>query len=73
MHSILNGVKNQQLKINAGKYSVKKIELIEVNGKIIYTLDEINARSVSVDKIIASSEKLMVQISTKDNGVVNQK
>lgn len=71
--SILIAVKNQQIKINAGSVTMEKVELIDVAGRVIYTVDGINATTATIENLVASNQILIVRISTKENGVVNQK
>lgn len=72
-NDILIGVKNQQIKINAGSVTMKKIELIDVSGRIIYTTDDVNATTATIENMVISNQMLVVRITTTDNAVVNQK
>ena len=72
-NQILIGVKNQQIKINAGSIVMEKIELIDVAGRVIYTVEGVNATTATIENIVASNQMLIVRISTKESGVVNQK
>ena len=72
-NSILIGVKNQQIKINAGSIVMEKIELIDVAGRVIYTQKGVNATTATIENVMSSNQMLIVRISTAANGVVNQK
>ena len=71
--SILIAVKDQQIKINAGTVTMEKVELIDVAGRVIYTLEGINATTATIENLVSSNQMLIVRISTKGNGVVSQK
>jgi hypothetical protein len=71
--SILIGVDNQKISINAGSVVMEKIELIDVTGRIIYTLKDVNAQTATIDGIAVSNQMLVVRITTQNNAVVNQK
>jgi hypothetical protein len=72
-NSILIGVKDQQIKINAGAVTMEKIELMDVTGRVIYTLEGVNATTATIENLVSSNQMLIVRISTKENGVVSQK
>ena len=72
-NNILIGVKNQQIKINAGTIQMEKIELIDISGRVLYSLEHVNSTSATIENIVSSNQMLIVRISTKENGVVNQK
>ena len=72
-NDILIGVKNQQIKINAGTVTMKKVELIDISGRIIYTLEDVNATTTTIENMVISNQMLVVRITTADNAVVNQK
>lgn len=72
-NTILIGVKNQQIKINAGSVTMEKIELIDLTGRVIYTLENVNNTTAIIENIVALNQMLVVRITTKENGVVNQK
>ena len=71
--SILIGVKDQQIKINAGAVTMDKVELIDVTGRVIYTLEGVNSTTATIENLVSSNQMLIVRISTKENGVVSQK
>ena len=72
-NTILIGTQNQQILINAGTVVMEKIELIDVSGRIIYTQEGVEATSATIENMVANHQMLIVRISTKNNGVVNQK
>ena len=72
-NTILIGVKNQQIKINAGTVMMEKIELIDLSGRVLYTLENVNSTLATIENVVSSNQMLIVRISTKENGVVNQK
>ena len=72
-NTILIGVKNQQIKINAGTVMMEKIELIDLSGRVLYTLENVNSTLTTIENVVASNQMLIVRISTTENGVVNQK
>ncbi|WP_432671747.1 fibronectin type III domain-containing protein [Flavobacterium sp. SM2513] len=71
--TILIGVKDQKIKINAGSVIMDKIELIDVAGRVIYTQDGVNATTATLENVVSANQMLIVRISTAANGVVNQK
>jgi hypothetical protein len=72
-NSILIGVKNQQININAGSVVMEKIELIDVAGRVIFTQEGVNATTATLENVVSANQMLVVRISTKENGVVTQK
>ena len=64
---------NQQIKINAGTIQMEKIELIDISGRVLYTLENVNSTLTTIENVVSSNQMLIVRISTKENGVVNQK
>jgi hypothetical protein len=72
-NDIMIAVKNQQIKINAGAVTMEKVQLIDVAGRVIYTLESVNATTAIIENIAAKNQVLIVKISTKENGVVTQK
>ena len=72
-HAILIGVKDQKIQINAGSVVMEKIDLIDVSGRVIYTQEGVNATTATLENVVSSNQMLIVRISTKENGVVNQK
>ena len=73
VNTILIGVKNQQININAGAVTMHKIELIDVTGRVIYTKEQVNANTATIDNLAVSNQMLIVRITTAENGVVSQK
>ena len=71
--SILIAVKDQQIKINAGSVTMDKVELIDVAGRVIYTLEGVNSTTATIENLVSSNQMLIVRISTKENGMVSQK
>lgn len=72
-NTILVGVKNQQIKINAGSVTMNRIELIDVTGRVIYTADGVNATTATIDNLPVLNQMLIVRIKTSENVVVSQK
>ena len=72
-NTVLIGVKNQIISINAGKMIMEKVELIDVAGRVIFTQDAINATSTAIENVVSANQMLIVRISTKENGVLTQK
>lgn len=70
---ILVGVQNQEITINAGAIEIQKVELIDVSGRIIYTLEEVNNSATKIKNLSITNQMLIVRISTVNNGVVNKK
>ena len=52
---------------------MEKIDLIDVSGRVIYTQEGVNATTATLENVVSSNQMLIVRISTKENGVVNQK
>jgi hypothetical protein len=72
-NSILIGVKDQKININAGSVVMEKIELIDVVGRVIFTQDAVNSTTATLENVVSANQMLVVRISTKENGVVTQK
>ena len=72
-NGILIGVKDQKITINAGSVVIKKVELIDVSGRVIFTQDGVNATTAILKNVVSANQMLIVRISTKENGVINQK
>lgn len=73
INSILIGVKDQQIIINAGSVIMEKIELIDLTGRVIYSVEGISTPKVMIKNVVATNQMLVVRISTKEKGVVNKK
>lgn len=73
VNTILIGVKNQKIKINAGMIEMSRIELVDVSGRIIYTLKDVNATTATIEKLVTSNQMLIVKIHTSENKVINKK
>lgn len=73
LNDILIGVKNQQIEINAGVLIMQKIEIIDLTGRIVLTLKEVNASKATIENLLISNQMLLVRITTKDNRVINHK
>ena len=71
--TVVIGVKNQIITINAGTFLMEKVELIDVSGRIIYSRDSINLSSTTLENISSENQMLIVRITTKDNNVINKK
>ena len=52
---------------------MEKIELIDLSGRVLYTLENVNSTLTTIENVVASNQMLIVRISTTENGVVNQK
>jgi hypothetical protein len=72
-NSILIGVKDQKININAGSVVMEKIELIDVIGRVIYVREGVNATTATLDNVVLANQMLVVRITTAENAVVNQK
>jgi hypothetical protein len=72
-NTILIGVKDQQITINAGTVTMDKVELIDVAGRVIYMQDGVNATTATLENVVSANQMLIVRISTKENGIVTQK
>jgi hypothetical protein len=70
---ILVAVKDQVIKINAADVMIKKVDLVDVTGRVIYTQDDVNATTTTIENILATNQMLIVRITTQSNGVLNQK
>ena len=70
---ILVAVKDQVIKINAADVMIKKVDLVDVTGRVIYTQDDVNATTATIENILATNQMLIVRITTQSNGVLNQK
>lgn len=72
-NNILIAVKEQKIKINAGNVVMEKIELIDVSGRVVYTLENINTTTTTIKNVPLSNQMLIVRITTAENGIVNKK
>ncbi|RZK24920.1 MAG: hypothetical protein EOO43_06865, partial [Flavobacterium sp.] len=72
-NTILVGVKDQIIQINAGNVTMEKIELIDVSGRVIYTQDGVNATTATLEQVVANNQMLIVRIHTKESCIVTQK
>lgn len=72
-NGITIGVKNQQISINAGSKIMQKIELIDASGRVIYTMEDVNATATTINTVTTTNQMLIVRIRTAANEVVNQK
>lgn len=71
--AIVIGVKNQKITINAGTVIMQKVELIDVSGRVIFTLEDVNSTTAVIENLSSANQMLIVRISTLNNGLVNQK
>jgi uncharacterized delta-60 repeat protein len=72
-NSILIGVKDQKININAGSVVMEKIELIDVIGRVIFTQQGVNSTTATLDNVVLANQMLVVRITTAENAVVTQK
>jgi hypothetical protein len=72
-NTILIGVKDQKITINAGTVTMDKVELIDVAGRVIYMQDGVNATTATLENVASANQMLIVRISTKENGIITQK
>lgn len=72
-NNILIGVKNQQITINAGTLIIEKIEIMDITGRVIFVLKEINHSRATIENHLSSNQIVVLRITTNDNGVINHK
>ena len=51
----------------------KKVDLVDVTGRVIYSQDNINATNTTIEDVLATNQMLIVRITTQNQGVLNQK
>ena len=72
-NKIVVAVKDQVIKINAADVMIKKVDLVDVTGRVIYSQDNINATNTTIEDVLATNQMLIVRITTQNQGVLNQK
>ena len=72
-NKIVVAVKDQVIKINAADVMIKKVDLVDVTGRVIYSQDNINATTTTIEDVLATNQMLIVRITTQNQGVLNQK
>lgn len=65
--------KNEVLNINSGTIMMRKIELIDVMGRVIETHNTHNQTNVKIDTQTISNQVVLIKITTTDNRVVTKK
>lgn len=71
--NILVAVKDQSIAINAGTVVMDSIELIDLAGRVIYTQNDINTTTATIENVLTSNQMLVVRITTAENEIVNKK
>ena len=71
--NILVAVKGQSIAINAGTVVMDSIELIDLAGRVIYTQNDINTTTATIENVLTSNQMLVVRITTAENEIVNKK
>jgi hypothetical protein len=72
-NSIMISVQNKVITINAGTVVMKKVELVDLTGRVVYTQKEINGTTTSLANVLATNQMLIIRITTQSHGVLNQK
>lgn len=73
VENILVAVEDQNITINAGTVVMNKIELIDLAGRVIYTQNDINTTTATIENVLTSNQMLVVRITTSENEIVNKK
>ncbi|WP_432670335.1 beta strand repeat-containing protein [Flavobacterium sp. SM2513] len=71
--NILVAVKDQSITINAGTIVMNTIELIDVAGRVVYTQNDVNATTATIEHLLTRNQMLVVRITTLEKGIVNKK
>ncbi|RYY00549.1 T9SS sorting signal type C domain-containing protein [bacterium] len=66
-NSIVLYKQNNQIHINSGEVAMKKVELYDVSGRLIYTKDAINDTRLSINQLSIENQMLIVKIHLENN------
>jgi hypothetical protein len=72
-NSIVIYKQNGILNIDAGQYSMDKVQLFDISGRLIYTLDQIGSTTAKIAGLSVANQVLVVKITTAENGIVSKK
>lgn len=61
------------LNIDAGKISMKEIQVYDIRGRQLYSTTNVNATKFSISNLMVEQQVLIVQITTQDNLKVSKK
>lgn len=64
--------KDNVLSVNAGTYTINNIDIFDIQGRKIYSKENVDASSTSISDLRAKNQIILVQIAT-DHGVVTKK
>lgn len=72
-NTVLIGVQNQEININAGTQVMDKVELIDGSGRVIYSEKGVDATTAVIKSLSVRNQLLIVRITTTKNEVITQK
>lgn len=64
---------NNDLHINSGSITMQKIELFDIRGRLIYTLDNVNHSSARIENLNIANQVLIVKINSNEDQVFTKK
>lgn len=72
-NSIVVYKKNEMLYIDSGSYTMDKIDIYDVSGRLIYTKSGIDDTKTVISNLTVANQVLLVKISTSENGTATKK
>lgn len=65
--------KDRQLHVNAGTIVMQKIELFDIRGRLIHTLDEIDSTTARIQQLDIANQVLIMKITSVENKTIIKK
>lgn len=72
-NSVLVYKQNETLHINAGTTIMQKVELFDIQGRLLYTLDGLNTSVTEINHLNFTNQVLILKIMTVENKVISKK
>jgi len=64
---------NKELHFHSGNELMEKVEVFDIRGRLIYTLDGISTNATNTNHLNITNQALIVRIHIKDNRIVTKK
>jgi hypothetical protein len=65
--------KNSNLIINSGSYTMKRIDIYDISGRLIFSKQNVNTSTFTVLNLNIANQVLVVKVNTAENGSANKK
>ncbi|MDR6968551.1 hypothetical protein J2X31_002574 [Flavobacterium arsenatis] len=61
------------LKIDAGKVSMKQVDIFDIRGRLLYSVADVNATTLAISDLMVEQQVLIVQITSESNTRTSKK